>query len=95
MWLVKLTEDGATSAGDHVVAGPLSVFPNPVGDMVYLMNDEPLHIVVYDMHGRQVFQSVKGQRIKQIDVSSFPQGCYLLKGVNEGQQVYTTRVIKL
>ncbi|MBK8830742.1 MAG: T9SS type A sorting domain-containing protein [Saprospiraceae bacterium] len=95
MWLVKLTEDGATSVEDQVVAGPLSVFPNPVGDMVHLMTDEPLHIAVYDMHGRQVYQSAKGQFIKQIDVSSFPQGCYLLKGVNEGQQVYTTRVIKL
>lgn len=95
MWLVKLREDGATSVEDHVVAGPLSVFPNPVGDIVYLMTDEPLHIAVYDMQGRQVYQSAKGQFIKQIDVSSFPQGCYLLKGVNEGQQVYTTRVIKL
>ena len=95
MWLVKLREDGATSVEDQVVAGPLSVFPNPVGDIVHLMIDEPLHIAIYDMQGRQVYQSAKGQLIKQVDVSSFPQGCYLLKGVNEGQQVFTTRVIKL
>lgn len=95
MWLVKLTEEGATSAEDQVMAGSLSVFPNPVGDIVYLMNDEPLHIAIYDMQGRQVYQSAKGQLIKQVDISSFPQGCYLLKGVNERQQVYTTRVIKL
>ncbi|MBL0006900.1 MAG: T9SS type A sorting domain-containing protein [Saprospiraceae bacterium] len=44
---------------DQVVAGPLSVFPNPVGDIVHLMIDEPLHIAIYDMQGRQVYQSAK------------------------------------
>lgn len=95
MWLVKLTEDGATSVGDQIVVESLSIFPNPAGDIVHLMTDEPLHIAIYDMHGRQVYQSAKGQLISQVDISSLPQGCYLLKGVNEGQQVYTTRVIKL
>lgn len=95
MWLVKLTEDGATSVEGDLPGISLSVFPNPVGDIVHLKTDEPLHIAVYDMHGRQVYQSAKGQLIKKVDVSLLPQGCYLLKGVNEGQQVFTAKVIKL
>lgn len=95
IWLVKLTEDGATSVDSDLPSVSLSVFPNPVVDIVHLIADEPLHIALFDMHGRQVYQSANGQLINKIDVSSFPQGCYLLKGVNEEQQVFTTRVIKL
>ncbi len=95
MWLVKLTEDGATRVEDQVVAGSLSIFPNPVGDIVHIMTEELLYIVVFDMQGEQVFRSPRGQPINQVDVASLPQGCYLLKGVNEIQQVFTARVVKL
>jgi hypothetical protein len=95
IWFVKLTKEGATSVDEQVQIGSLSVFPNPVGDVVHVVTDEPLQIGIYDMQGRVVRSAVSVSSATTIDVSALSQGCYVIKGVNESNQVFISRVIKL
>lgn len=95
IWLVKLTEEGATSVEDIIMAGSLNVYPNPFLNSIHVVTEEPLNIGLYDMHGRIMQQTFISTSANVIDGSLLPQGCYVLKGLNANNEVFTTRVVKL
>lgn len=55
----------------------LSVYPNPVSNMLYLskMSDEP--IAVFDQRGRLVLRIAAG--VREADMSSLAHGVYVLR----------------
>lgn len=94
IWLVRLTEDGATSVGDQVAVGSLSVYPNPCTDQFNITSDDQLQVLVYDMLGNVVLR----QQVNpsgQIEVKMLPAGTYVLRGMNDAQQEFVARLVKL
>jgi len=73
---------------------PISLFPNPSSEFINLSAELPInHISIYDLNGLIVF-SLKGDDIKEINVSELASGTYFLKSkTDEKNQI--TRFIKL
>jgi hypothetical protein len=91
---VKLTEEGATSVEGEVPEVSLSVFPNPCTDQIKITSDDQLQVLVYDMLGNVVLhQQVNPSG--QIEVKMLPAGTYVLRGVNDAQQEFVARLVKL
>jgi hypothetical protein len=94
IWLVKLTEEGATSVEGEVPGVSLGVFPNPCTDQIKITSDDQLQVLVYDMLGNVVLhQQVNPSG--QIEVKMLPAGTYVLRGVNDAQQEFVARLVKL
>ncbi len=94
IWLVKLTEDGATRVDSDLPGVSLSVFPNPCTDHFNITADEQLNVLVYDMMGKEVLR----QQVNpsgQIEVKMLPAGTYVLRGMNDAQLEFVARLVKL
>jgi PKD repeat protein len=77
----------------------LMVFPNPASENVKLTFDnskaEYVSFILYNMQGRKVFESEPHKAfkiLKEIDVSQFPAGHYLLK-VTVGSQILGIKLL--
>ena len=71
---------GSTTAIEESAEGMLSVYPNPVVDVLYF--DMEGTAVVYDMMGRQVLRASVND---SIDVASLPQGTYFVEVIGESE----------
>lgn len=76
----------STSAADASDETPISLFPNPVSDVLFLQNTENIVLhsaIIYDAAGRIVFIR-EMNTAKEINVNSLPGGIYhlLLDGEN-------------
>lgn len=58
----------------------ISLYPNPVEDVLYLSGTIPVDITVYDMMGKTV---TKHKQANKADVSSLPAGTYCIRVGNE------------
>lgn len=75
---------------------PLSIFPNPIKDEIYLENktEDILHVELFDMSGKHLYHiEINGSEKTNIPVGDLESGVYFLK-INNGQQVYVERVVK-
>ena len=95
IWLVKLLEGEATAVHHPVLPASLSVFPNPCIDFINIDAAEKLKVEVFDIHGRRVLNQAIYPSNMRIDVQTLPGGTYLVRGVNDAGQVFTSRIIKM
>ena len=81
---VSVTADSTTSIHEGTL-GSISIYPNPVKDMLHIEGGRFEQLSLYDMQGREMLNLVlsQGERNWSMDVSHLPQGIYLL-------QVYDT-----
>ena len=69
----------------------ISIYPNPISDIVYLDgNYSQLKAVVYDILGKQVMNE---PITDYIDISQLDKGVYILK-LYDGVKVTTQRIVK-
>ena len=69
------------STGSNVFES-LTVYPNPANDALWVQNSTMVDngaITIYDLLGREVFQDTFTTDKKQINISSFSRGVYLIK----------------
>mgnify|MGYP003643441541 CR=1 FL=1 len=81
------------SVKDNVVKTSFNAFPNPVADRLTFSSDKISSIEIYNILGAKV----KSQKVsnKSIDMSTFSEGVYLLKCLDEnGLNLNTLKVIK-
>ena len=75
----------------------ITVFPNPVIQTATVivpgLEGKP-DLIVYDMLGRQVMKQVAGSKMTSINVSMLPAGMYMLKLMNNGVELGSTKFIK-
>lgn len=79
----------------------VNAFPNPVKDFtkvtIDLVENTPINIVIVDAAGKQVdavqMQGIKGLNVKNINLSAFASGSYLIK-VQAGAELKTIAVVK-
>lgn len=72
----------------------ISIYPNPTSDFINIQSDslQDFNIEIFDLLGNQVG---KHKNLKQVDISNFNSGVYLLKITNlENHQTKTLKVFK-
>jgi hypothetical protein len=95
IWLVKLSEAGATGVDEHLADDLFSVFPNPATDFIMIGSSERMQIVMNDLQGREVLRKETGPMDLRIDLTSLPEGCYVLTAINDSQHVFSSLVVKM
>lgn len=75
---------------------PLTVYPSPVKNQLYVSTQEPITAVaVYSISGQQVYNSSPANTPSvEIDFSTLNAGVYIVKLVNDKQSVIYKRVVK-
>lgn len=96
---VHVMIEGTTSVELGHSAHGISIFPNPVEDMLMIFGKEnlsnPYIIGVYNTLGQmQSVPVIPMERQVSIDCTSLPSGIYIVK-VSEGEMVYGFRVMKI
>ena len=88
-WIVGVDEPG-------IIRNPLSIYPNPAGDFVYIdLPDDAEIIVLSDMMGREVFRiNIEGEDSFQIDIRQLKQGMYLVAAILENNSEIKRKLIK-
>lgn len=82
-----------TTTASEVVAVTLSVYPNPVADVMFIDGADAISkITVVNSIGAVVMQ-VNSPSVHQINVSTLNNGVYIVV-VENGSEVYTNRFIK-
>ena len=75
-------------------AAPITVFPNPATDRLYLRDAQPGRVAVYDMLGRMTHQATLVGSQNSIDVSTLRSGQYVLVHTDEHGAVSTAKFVK-
>ncbi len=91
-WKVFFNSGLLETADFASVDGQMAVYPNPSAGIFHVeapLGTGQMNLNVYDLSGRSMLQ-VQGNTV---DLSSFPQGIYLLN-VRLGDQSYTTKLIR-
>ncbi len=72
----------------------MDIYPNPNNGQfnITIDGDETALIEVYDLMGKQVFNSAMNKTVNKIDITSQSKGIYLVK-VTVGNDVFTEKVI--
>ena len=69
----------------------VKIYPNPVTTGVHIITDFDIHVTVYNSVGQKILSSNK----KNIDLSQFSNGAYIMEVKNESTQLSNTyKVIK-
>ena len=88
-FVLYTNQTGAIQANDME---QLSVYPNPVYDILHITSEKPVQqIDVFDITGRRVFSTQK----TSINVSDFNKGYYLVKITLQDNSVVTKKVLVL
>ncbi|MBP7240238.1 MAG: agmatine deiminase family protein [Saprospiraceae bacterium] len=96
--LTKITVEESTATHNASTTSGLSIFPNPVEDILHLKWDnaakQNISIRLFNSLGQlQTISLIKEENQFAIDVTSLPTGVYVLK-VKDGESVYGYEVIK-
>ncbi|MBP6569764.1 MAG: T9SS type A sorting domain-containing protein, partial [Saprospiraceae bacterium] len=66
-----------TSSDDYADLPAISIFPNPVTDVVRMVSSAPLRsVTLYDISGKKIYHDTTGSA--QIDMSRWDRGWYTL-----------------
>jgi hypothetical protein len=78
--------------------GTITVFPNPVRDMLKVEASGklklPVHILLFDNNGNLIWQNKLSAMQIVIDMNQYPEGIYLLEAIDAQGNVLTRKVIK-
>ncbi|MDP2159715.1 MAG: GEVED domain-containing protein [Flavobacterium sp.] len=89
----KLIIDNTLSTGGFDLTN-FSAYPNPVKDVFnFAYSNTISDLVIYNLLGQQVLATKPNATQGQVDMSSFPNGTYLVKVTSENQ-IKTIKVIK-
>ena len=74
----------------------LTVYPNPTSGWLQLNTDSELNfdVVMYDMNGKMIFQSVSNKYQTDFDIGNLAEGLYYLSVLHEHEIVKTFKIAK-
>lgn len=87
------------SAGTHDFessSNQFTVFPNPATDELFISTPNSTgkaEAVLYDLSGRMLQRTVLQQGVSILNVTDYPNGCYILR-ITNGNFVQTEKIIK-
>jgi photosystem II stability/assembly factor-like uncharacterized protein len=94
---VTVTQDASTVSVDEHNGRNIRIYPNPTKGSFQIvpqgLGNENLTVTVLDMTERSIqMQTFSGDQKIMIDLSAYPQGCYIIK-VQTGSEVIVKRLI--
>jgi hypothetical protein len=63
----------------------MKVFPNPADDLITVESDRSGQLSVFDLTGKEIFQTILLEKSIILDISSFPSGVYIAKLLENGR----------
>lgn len=87
-----LLDCSTTGLETIVSSNPISIYPNPVGDILNIKNNTPnvINLTLWDLMGRTILRiEIMDNSIKSINISGFESGLYLL---GDGRKI--SRIVK-
>lgn len=66
--------DAGTGLEKNTVDGSVSVYPNPVADVLYIRAEGDVEVAVYSVEGARLLMTQE----KQVNMSSFHPGVYIV-----------------
>lgn len=93
-------KDGKTTLSNIVAVAislnnKLTIYPNPVKDIVYVQGDKLQSVIILDNTGRQVIkQNAAGNTIYGINVSNLAAGTYTVQTIDAKGNIQTTQMLK-
>lgn len=89
--IYEIEYEEVMSVKEETNVSKLAIYPNPVKDILHFSS--PLKgIMVYDLSGKIVFAN--NESSQSINVNHLPKGTYVLTGMDEKNQISTTKFIK-
>lgn len=95
-WVMTITGENNLGVTEIINSKDLQVFPNPVKDVLNFKMANNLQVEsveLYDMTGRKV-NTVNAKSVKDVNVSNFRKGTYILKVKANDGKVYVQKVLK-
>jgi len=89
------SHDLFTGTGKAESESPVSFFPNPSGGKFTICSQiEISSIEIYDLHGARIFAipSFNKEPLKEIDLSDFPGGVYIVR-LNDGKRLHNRKIV--
>ncbi|MCG8697730.1 MAG: T9SS type A sorting domain-containing protein, partial [Bacteroidales bacterium] len=93
-WLI-ISNDRETSAKYHNLSYGVNIYPNPANNhiMVELKSDKQANINIYSIEGKRIYFSSLNSSVKQIDISHFNRGIYIIE-ISDGISISREKIIK-
>ncbi|PKP21287.1 MAG: hypothetical protein CVU05_07090 [Bacteroidetes bacterium HGW-Bacteroidetes-21] len=88
----KFFSIGTVGANINLLESNISVFPNPAQNMLNIQNAENATITLFNALGQEVYSIERASASEIIDISSFPQGSYVVRAVRDNE-ITNTKVI--
>jgi 1,4-alpha-glucan branching enzyme len=81
--------------GNSVSVGTLNVYPNPVADVLYVVDDKQLvQVSILNAIGQKVYVQHSKIGFKQIQLTHLEKGIYIITATDKNGTVYTAKFIK-
>jgi hypothetical protein len=92
IWIANFSME-PLSNDDHTIAESIGVYPNPASHQVYLKVAQPIErLRLYDLAGRLMAEENHIQAADAIDVSRFPEGMYIIRGMDQAGREFSGKV---
>ncbi len=76
---------------------PISVFPNPSADVVFIESKESLKIIeasIFDAAGKLTFVKKLNHTAGQLNIAHLPKGTYVLKVTAQDGAEFSQKIVK-
>ena len=74
--------DFSTSVSNVNTGSNINIYPNPTNNIIYITNAQNSTIYVYNILGKIVISIDNADKFNTIDMSSYAQGTYIVKIIN-------------
>lgn len=91
---LKLCTDDFTGIESQHADDEVSVFPNPVHDVLHITNCKNATIIITDVLRRNIFEKKNLGNAEQLDVSKFDEGIYMIN-ITTGSKTFAGKILKL
>lgn len=89
-----IESDGITALAVEESAAAIKIFPNPASDRFRVeLPNESQSLTVYNLMGEVIYQSIAGDTEKEIEVSNWTPGSYLIQVLTKDKGVFSEKII--
>lgn len=81
-----------TNSVNDLVLNNIAMYPNPTTDILNITSDDNLSIAIFDITGKQIYQSQAELMNHTIDLSKHSKGLYFVK-VTKNNKVFTEKIV--
>ncbi|MDQ2753769.1 MAG: T9SS type A sorting domain-containing protein, partial [Bacteroidota bacterium] len=73
---------------------PISVFPNPVKQLLYVKGKDIKGVTILNLEGKAVINQATSSDLSVVNIANLPKGIYIVKAYNANRILYTEKILK-